>query len=247
MSDKSKDVVKSSSESQETPNPTISQENSQGSPGNQDDALNALIEQARPRLEELVRSIAQSDKDVGIASAKKDAKEARKEVSDMRSVVDKFKSFVEIYGSDERALAEMERDQRLIDLERSSSGQSSVGTEKKSWKARQDEILMDAKLEPNDHRAVEFAASQDWDSYDQYLDALQVESFKWFQADAKKPQPSSSAVANTSSGVIPAVDFDEAETEDLGAELLALSVDYTKNEKRIKQINAELRKRDTGA
>lgn len=248
MSDETKEPGKLDSEGKELePKPNFSQKDPETSPGEADKQLDALIEQLTPRLEAIVLKAAQSEKDKGIASAKKDASEALGVATAMRSTVDKFKGYVARYGSEEAAYAEMERDARIEEAlgGKSTQDKGTVGADAKDWEVSQKEILTSVGIESSDERVREFIKSQDWSdkSPTDYIAALRAESFKWMVSNTDKPKPDASSIGTDVKGTTSSPNL-KGETETLAAEMLSLQADYTKNETRILEIDAELKRRD---
>jgi len=119
----------------------------------------------------------------------------------------------------------------------------SAGAGEKSWAEKQQAILDDAGIDKNDPRIVELlrnaASKQD------FLVKLEESTFAWKQADVKKPQPSSSTVAQTIPSVIPTEGaYADISSEALGDSILELHKDYTKNKAEIDARTKELARRD---
>jgi len=247
MSDKATEAGSASLEDQGLPNPEFSQTAPVPSPGDSDAQLEALIEKLSPRLEEIVKSVAQSDKDKGIASAKRDASSALEGIESMRATVSAFKKYVERFGSEDAALQEMDRDNKINKILSGEITQDpvSVGADTRPWGVRQKEILESAGVEPTDRRAVELAQSKKWADPEEYLDALKRATFDWSLSDVTKPKPSSSTVAQVIPSVIAAEgDYKGFSKDALGDRVMLLMKDYTKNADEIKSINKELARRD---
>jgi len=224
MSDETKDVVETGSESQELPTPKISQANPQDSPGNLDEIANALMTKMEPMLMEKAQSILQSTKDKGIAEASKKASSALEATDGMREVVDKFTDY-------------------LSGLK--NSPEDSVGAEDEGWAVRQNEILEIAGISPQDGRLVDMLRKETFKDHNEYIKALEAKSFEWKVADANKPQPSSSTVAQIIPSVV-ALDgkFDEYTSTQLGEKLVELLKAPTDNKEQIKLLDDELKLRD---
>ena len=248
MSDNATETGKLAPETEATPKPEFSQDPTASSPGQSDEQLDALIEKLSPRLEKVFTEMAQSSKDKGIASAKKDASSALAIATSQREIVETFQNYVKVYGSEAAALREMERDEKINSLGQPASIQEpvSAGPDARPWGVRQKEILESAGLELTDPRAVELAKSQKWTDPEVYLKELATATFGWAQDIQSKPKPDASTAGN----LIPGTSSTSSFTKDddaLGQELLDLSVDYSKNSVRIGEINAELKRRDKGS
>lgn len=155
--------------------------------------------------------------------------------------------------SKEQAANEMSGSRRLQDLEAEiealKTGKDttvvSAGAGAPSWADKQASILSGAGIETNDPRLTELLKSTKWESYDEYLSALSDKTFDWKQADAKKPQPSSSTVAQTVPGItIQEGAYDDFSSNAIGDKVLDLARNYTKNKDEITALNAELARRD---
>ena len=247
MSDNATETGKLTSETKDTPNPSFSQDETNSSPGQSDEQLDALIEKLSPRMEKVFTEMAQSSKDKGIASAKKDASSALKIATSQREIVETFQNYVKVYGSEAAALREMERDEKINSLGQPVPIQepTSAGPDARPWGVRQNEILESAGLELNDPRAVELAKSKQWADPETYLVALAGETFAWAQDSQSNPKPDASTAGNLIPGTSSTSSFNK-DSEALGQEVIDLSVDYSKNSKRIDEINKELATRDKG-
>ena len=247
MSDEVKDPGKLSTEPPVIPKPEFSKEEPKDSPDNLDSVANALIAKLTPEVIKIAKQASQSEKDQGIASAKRDASKALEGVASMRGVVEKFQSYVTAYGSEERAYAEMERDARMDKLESSSSGTStvSVGAGAKSWEIEQKEILDSVGIGISDQRVLDLAASKKWESEADYLTALKAQTFTWFQGEASKPDPSAATTASTVDSTPSGKGEFPSETSDqLGDRMVGLLANRTANLPEIMKIDAELKRRD---
>lgn len=248
MSDKATETGNLTSETNETPNPSFSQDNSNSSPGDSDAQLDALIEKLSPRLEKVFEKMSQSQKDKGIASAKKDASTALEIATSQREVVERFKSYLEVYGNEAAALREMDRDDRINALSTGTKQEPvSVGSDARPWGVRQKEILESAGLQLNDQRAKDLAKSKTWANPNEYISALEAASLGWAVEDTDKPKPNNSTVANTTPGKVPITTFNDVTDDAIGQEILDLSKDYSKNKTRIAELKAELESRSQGA
>lgn len=246
MSDETKEIGTTSTETPAQPKPEFSSEETPSSPGNLDEIANALIEKLSPQVIEIARKASQSGKDSGIAKAQKNANKALEGVESMRGVVEKFQAYVATYGSEERAYVEMERDARLSKLESSNSGQEPVGAGSKSWEIEQKEILESVGLSLSDQRVLDLARSKKWSNEREYLDALKANTFDWFQGEANKPEPSAGTTGTTVNGTTGSQgDFPDLSSEQLGDRMVSLMAERTKNAPEIEKIEAELRRRDT--
>ena len=104
---------------------------------------------------------------------------------------------------DNNVLSKMVGEQELADMKqqlaelRGNKPQSSEGSGDKGWVARQDTILAQAGIDKKDARIADLLRSRTFKDYGEYTEVLEAETFKWMQADAKKPVPSSTTVAQT--------------------------------------------------
>jgi len=93
----------------------------------------------------------------------------------------------------EQTLAEIKAE--LAALKGDTKAVPSAGAGEKSWAEKQQAILDGAGIDKNDTRIVELLRSSK--SKQGFLAELEEKSFAWKQADANKPQPSGSTVAQT--------------------------------------------------
>lgn len=104
---------------------------------------------------------------------------------------------------DQKALDKIVADQTLADVQaelrelRQASDQPSAGTGERPWTERQASILEEAEIAKNDRRFVDFLRDNTFANHDEYIKALEGKAFEWKQSDAKKPQASTSTVAQT--------------------------------------------------
>ena len=250
MTDELKESGLESTENKAEPKPDFSKDAAKTSPESLQEIANALIEKLSPQVIEIAKKAAQSEKDVGIASAKRDASKALEATDSMRGVVEKFQAYVTAYGSEERAYAELERDARMDKLESSGSGPDSVGAEAKSWEIEQKEILDSVGLKIDDQRVLDLAASKKWgegkEGEQAYLKALKASTFVWFRGGATKPEPDASTTTNTLGSQSSSTGDFPAETgEQLGERMITLMANRTANQPEILKIEAELKRRDT--
>lgn len=229
-----------------TPTPEfISGKVADPSPGDSDAQLDALVERLMPRLEKVVTGVAQSDKDKGIASAKANASSALDIATDAKATVERFQAYVDAYGSEAAAFREMARDDKLSQIEAgkpATQTPNSAGADERPWGVRQKEILESAGLDPKDTRAVEFAKSKKWDDPEVYLKELSASTFAWAQ-DVTTIKPDLSTGAGPV-GNSPAKSTIEGSDDELGAKIISLGRDYSKNQKQIAEITAELHRRN---
>lgn len=254
MSKNAMDDLVKDLETGETPDSQNSQSDGQSnSPGSSSVDLTAIAKALakEPELRKIVESIARSDKDKGIAKAMNTATEALKVGEDARAVVTKFQDYLEKFGSEERALFEMERDARidsLIQGEGSTTQEpASAGTDTRPWGVRQREILESAGLDPKDPRARELAIQlrDEGKGPEEYLAELSSKTFEWTGTE-QQPNPSISSVMNPSKGTSQRSGYTPEDLELLGAELIELSVNYSANKGRIAEINKILEENDQG-
>ncbi|GAG96289.1 unnamed protein product, partial [marine sediment metagenome] len=106
----------------------------------------------------------------------------------------------------------------------------SAGAGETSWGERHKAILKDTGIAENDSRVIDLLKNNTYPSYDEYFKDLNDKTFEWKQADAKKPQPSSSTVAQTISAAAPVTgDYEGITSDDLGEKAISLGKDYTIN------------------
>lgn len=79
---------------------------------------------------------------------------------------------------------------------------ASPGGGAQNWKNRQASILSEAGIKSDDPRVIEMLRKENFQSHDAYLDALTKRANDWSFADAKKPQPSPSTIAQTVPAVV---------------------------------------------
>lgn len=131
-------------------------------------------------------------------------------LSDMESAFAAVQQLKDAGMSDAEAQSKVLGEKRIQDLEIEiqalKSGKevatSSAGAgEKKLLTEKQASILSNANLKTDDPRLVEFLRDNVFPSNEVYLEALDAKALEWQQQDAKKPQPSSSTVAQPVSTV----------------------------------------------
>jgi len=250
MSDKATERQVTSSEILETPNQESSQEKSSSSPGNSDVELDSLIEKlaSHPRLVEAVTAISQSDKDKGIASAKKAASEALESTKSLRETVARLDEYINRYGDKETAIREMERDDKIEQILSGTPAtqvdRQSAGPDNRPWAVRQKEILDSVGLSLSDPRVIELAKSKNaWD-HDEWIRELAEKSFGWVQTDLTKPQPDISTVANPTRSAGTSGSSMSGSSEELGNRMVELQKNYSKNKEEIHAIEQELIRRE---
>ena len=225
----------------ETPEPTIS-----GTPAGQplDQAGDSAV--TLEAVEKLIQKEVQSIKDTRLGKH-------GTRLDNLEDALSKYDSLQAGGMSKEQAASEMSGSRRLQDLEAEiealKTGKDmtvpSAGAGAQSWADKQASILSGAGIETNDPRLTELLKSTKWESYDDYLSALSDKTFDWKQADAKKPQPSSSTVAQTVPSVVAvASDFDEFTDDQIGDKLIALSRSPSINQAEMDILDAELTRRD---
>ena len=119
----------------------------------------------------------------------------------------------------------------------------SAGAGEIDWGGKQATILDNAGISKDDPRIVELLRTSK--SKQDFVVALEEQTFVWKQADAKKPQPSSSTVAQ----IIPSVvaekgALDAYNDEQLGDKLVELAKEPSKNREQMDLLDKELRTRD---
>lgn len=173
-------------------------------------------------------------------------------LDDLEEAVKRYDALQDSGLSKGEALGKMQGDQELSDIKAQLASllggdttAVSAGAGAQSWAEKQASILSDAGLEPNDSRLTELLKSKTYVDYDEYLEDLRGKTFDWKQADAKKPQPSSSTVAQTVPSVVPqAGDFDDYSDDQIGDKMVELLKEPSKHKKEIDLLDAELARRD---
>lgn len=87
--------------------------------------------------------------------------------------------------------------ERVVALEGGKVPEASAGAGTQNWKESQASILSKAEIDANDPRVIDFLKKEKFDSHDAYIEQLAIKANEWSFADAKKPQPSASTVAQT--------------------------------------------------
>ena len=124
-------------------------------------------------------------------------------LDNLEGAIAEYNALVKGGMSEPQALAKMQGDKKLQDLEAEiqalKSGNvatpSAGAGEKKLLTEKQASILSNANLKTDDPRFTEFLRDNVFPSNEAYLEALDTKALEWQQQDAKKPQPSSSTVA----------------------------------------------------
>jgi hypothetical protein len=193
---------------EEEPTPQIS-----GEPAGQtldpasDSAITLQDVLASPELQDYIKKEVQSKTDsrLGTYGTRLDSVEG---------AIARYDALVDGGMSKPEALAKMQGDQRLHDLESEVASLRggnvvvpSSGDGEKPWGERQQAILKDAGVQPDDVRLTEFLKTNTFKTHDEYIDALNAKAFEWKQSDAKKPKPSATTVAST----VPAVPAGEGD------------------------------------
>jgi len=151
---------------------------------------------ASPELQDYIKKEVQSKTDsrLGTYGTRLDSVEG---------AIAKYDALVDGGMSKPEALAKMQGDQRLHDLElevQALRGGNVVvpspGGGEKPWGERQQAILKNAGVQPDDARLTEFLKANTFKNHNEYIDALDAKAFEWKQSDAKKPEPSATSVAN---------------------------------------------------
>jgi len=193
---KDTDVVNPEPQIEEQPKPQIS-DPSAGQPLDQagDSAVTLKA------VEELLDRKFQSMKDTRLGKLET-------KLTDLEGAVRRYESLQDQGLSKEQALTQMQGDKELGDIKDQLASLlagnvvvPSPGGGEKPWGERQQAILKDAGVQPDDARLTEFLKANTFESHDEYIEALDAEAFLWKQANAQKPQPSATSVAN----VVPSV------------------------------------------
>ena len=154
---------------------------------------------ASPELQEYIKKEVQSKTDsrLGTYGTRLDSVEG---------AISRYDTLVDGGMSKPEALAKMQGDQRLHDLESevaSLRGDTTTvplpGGGDTDWGARQQAILDNAGIDKNDPRIVELLRTSK--SKQEFIAELEEKSFAWKQADAKKPEPSATTVAQMTPSV----------------------------------------------
>ena len=128
-------------------------------------------------------------------------------LDDLEGAVSKYEALKGSGLSSEQAMDKMRGDQDLADIKAQlealggAPSESSAGTGEKPWTERQASILAESGIQKDDRRLSDLLRSNTFANHAEYLKVLEAKSFEWRQADAKKPQPSSSTVAPTAPSV----------------------------------------------
>jgi hypothetical protein len=230
--------VEPTPQSEEQPTPQFSGEQGGQSSGQADVSADVLSE-----VKEIVRRELQSFKDVRLGKH-----ETRLE--SLEDAISQFTALTESGMSKDEALGKMRGEQELAEIKRELAALKGDGTSvsegsgTKGWAERQATILDAAGIDPNDMRIGELMKSRTFENEDDYIKALESATFEWKMADANKPKPTSSTIAQTVPGAIPQTgDFKDKSDDALGAEIIELSKNYRANAEVIERMNAELARR----
>ncbi|MCK5850183.1 MAG: hypothetical protein KAH23_04650 [Kiritimatiellae bacterium] len=171
-------------------------------------------------------------------------------LDEAESAIAKYEALVTGGMKPEEAKAKIKVDKELDDkmarLDAMISGNAvnpSTGVDEPSWAEKQATILDSSGIAKDDSRIVELLRTSK--SKQEFLASLEEQTFAWKQADANKPQPSSSTVAQ----IIPSVvaekgALDAYNDEQLGGKLIDLLREPSKNAEQIAILDKELKVRD---
>ena len=196
-------------------------------------------------IEKLVKREVQSMKDSRLG--KFDTR-----LDSLEGAIEKYEALLSQGLSKDQAKIKMQGDKELEDMKaqlasllEGKAPEKSEGSGTRNWKEQQASILSEAGIEANDPRVIDMLKKENFPSHKDYLVALQERANEWSFEDAKKPQPSSSTVAQVTPPVIAkAGDFDQFSDDQLGDKLVELSKEPSKNQKEMDMLVAELSRRD---
>ena len=136
--------------------------------------------------------------------------------------------------------------ERLEALEGGNAVAPSAGAGEQLLTEKQASILSGVGLTASDPRFTQFLRDNPkFKTSEEYFEALDKQAIAWQTDDAKKPQPSSSTIAQTVPSVVPASgELDKFSNEQLEAKINELSKQPSKNLKVITQLATELKERD---
>jgi len=121
------------------------------------------------------------------------------------ATIAKYEALVGSGMTKEQAVDRMKLDKDIADLRAfresiqggDAPSQPSAGTGEKPWTERQASILEEAGIRKDDRRLSDLLKQNTFASHEEYLKVLADKTFEWKQADVRKPEPSSSTVAQT--------------------------------------------------
>ena len=198
---------------------------------------------ASPELEAYVDKVVKQKQDVRLGKYGTRLDEAE-------SAIAKYEALIAGGMTSEGAKAKIKVDKELDDkiakLDSLISGNAvapSPGGGEKSWAEKQATILDNSGIAKDDPRIVELLRTAS-DKQD-FIEKLEEQTFAWKQADANKPQPSSSTVAQ----IVPSVvtekgELDAFTSDQLGDKLVDLLKEPSKNAEQITLLSKELEVRD---
>lgn len=241
---KDHDSVKSASTIDELPDSSIP-ETPAGQDSNQAGGSSVSLEDilASPKLQELIDKQVQSKTDSRLGKYGTRLDVAEEAIAKYDALVDGGMSKPEAKA---RIKSDKENDdlrERLKVLEGGNIVEPSTGVGGQSWGEKQQTILDKAGVAKDDPRITELL--RDSSDKQDFIAKLEEQTFAWKQADAKKPQPSSSTVAQIIPSVIPETGELDAYTSDqLGAKMITMLKEPSKYQDQIDLLNKELVKRD---
>ena len=150
-----------------------------------------------PELQEYIKKTVKSQQDTRLGKY-------GTRLDNLEGAIEKYESLQMQGLSKDQALNQMQGDQELQDvkdqLAQILSGNvtaPSPGGGEASGREQEATILKNEGIAIDDPRVVELLRTQEYSSKDEYLKDLKEKAFGWRQADAKKPQPSATTVAQT--------------------------------------------------
>lgn len=242
-----KENVEAASQTGNQPNSRFSEQPEAQSSAQAPESFEEFRERFGSEFDDYLDRKLQSVKDKRLGTHETRLEQLEQEQTSIRQTLAEFNELKEEGWTDAQAIRLMEQKQQKSQPRPASKSQTSdQGTESaQTWMEQEQAILEKVGINDGDPRFIEFIRENKDVEPQEYINKLQSQSLSWRNADLTKPKPSPSTVAQTTKGESPASrKFDDKSSDELGALQIDLMKDYRKNESRIKEINAELERRD---
>lgn len=242
-----KENANDASQSEEQTHSRFSEQQDAQSSGQAPDSFEEFREKYGSALDDYLDRKFQSFKDTRLGTHETDIEHLKEEQSSIRQTLSEFQELKEEGWTDAQAVRLMEQSKpKTSQSTPESTPEPSEGSEdSRSWREREQAILEDVGIDTNDERFIEFIRETNDMSNEEYIQELETQSRRWRNADLTKPKPSSSTAANTARSESQATrKFDEMSDEEIGAEVEELMPNYSQHAERIKELTAELERRD---